>query len=78
MTTSTHELAYRANDGIYVTMFWDTESERVTVAVTDAKTDDAFEVLVAPGERAMDVFHHPYAYRAVREQRGSSTLVHTT
>ena len=47
-------------------------------AVTDAKTDDAFEVLVAPGERAMDVFHHPYAYRAVREERGPSTLVRTT
>ena len=78
MTTTTHELAYRANDGIYVTMFWDAVSDRVTVAVADAKTDDAFEVLVAPGERAMDVFHHPYAYRAVREERGSSTLVRTT
>jgi hypothetical protein len=78
MTTTVHELAYRANDGIYVTMFWDAATDRVTVAVADAKTDDAFEVLVAPGERALDVFHHPYAYRAVREERGSSTLVRTT
>lgn len=78
MTTDTHELAYRANDGIYVTMFWDAVSDRVTVAVTDSKTDDAFEVLVAPGERAMDVFHHPYAYRAVREDRSGARLVHTT
>ena len=78
MTTTTHELAYRANDGIYVTMFWDAATDRVTVAVTDAKTDDAFEVVVAPGERALDVFHHPFAYQAVREQRRSSTLVTTT
>ncbi len=77
MTTTTHELAYRANDGIYVTMSWDAATDRVTVAVTDAKTDDAFEVVVAPGERALDVFHHPFAYRAVREER-SATLVRTT
>ncbi|MBE2317882.1 hypothetical protein DVA67_018010 [Solirubrobacter sp. CPCC 204708] len=72
-----HELAYRAHDGIFVTMFWDAETNLVTVAVADEKTDDAFEVLVLPGERALDVFHHPYAYRAVREER-SSTLVRTT
>lgn len=78
MTTTKHELAYRSNDGIYVTMFWDSASNRVTVAVADSKTDDAFDILVAPGERALDVFHHPYAYRAVREQRGTSTLVQTT
>jgi hypothetical protein len=77
MTTTVHELAYRANDGIYVTMSWDSVTDRVTVSVADAKTDDAFEVVVAPGERALDVFHHPFAYRAVREER-SATLVRTT
>jgi hypothetical protein len=77
MTTTVHELAYRAHDGIYVTMFWDAATDQVTVAVTDEKTDDAFEVVVAPGERALDVFHHPYAYRAVREER-RATLVRTT
>jgi hypothetical protein len=77
MTTTVHELDYRANDGIYVTMSWDSVTDRVTVSVADAKTDDAFEVVVAPGERALDVFHHPFAYRAVREER-SATLVRTT
>jgi hypothetical protein len=47
------------------------------VSVADARTDDAFDVVVAPGERALDVFHHPYAYRAVREDR-RATLVRTT
>ena len=77
MTTTVHELDHRANDGIHVTMSWDSVTDRVTVSVADAKTDDAFEVVVAPGERALDVFHHPYAYRAVREDR-SATLVRTT
>ena len=77
MNTTAHELDHRVNDGIAVTMLWDPATDRVTVAVADAKTDDAFEVVVAPGERALDVFHHPFAYRAVREER-SATLVRTT
>ena len=77
MTDTVHELAHRAHDGIHVTMAWDSATNRVTVSVADARTDDAFEVVVAPGERALDVFHHPYAYRAVREDR-SSTLVRAT
>ena len=78
MTTTVHELAYRNNDSIYVTMFWDSATNAVTVAVTDAKTDDAFEIVVGPGERALDVFHHPFAYAAVRDRRQPSTLVSTT
>jgi hypothetical protein len=77
MNNTVHELAQRLNDGIHVSLFWDAETDRVTVAVADAKTDDAFEVVVAPGERALDVFHHPYAYRAVREER-SAALVRAT
>ena len=74
MTTTVHELDYRAHDGIYVTMFWDAVTNQVTVAVADEKTDDAFEVVVGPGERALDVFHHPYAYRAVREERRTALV----
>jgi hypothetical protein len=69
MNCTLHELAYRAHDGIYVTMFWDELTNQVTVAVTDSKTDEAFEIEVGPSERAMDVFHHPYAYNALREDR---------
>lgn len=78
MNSTVHELAYRANDGIYVTMLWDSATDQVTVSVSDSKTDEAFEIAVGPSERALDVFHHPYAYRAVREARGPSTLVRTT
>lgn len=41
----------------------------MTVAVTDTKTGDAFELPVREGERALDVFHHPYAYAAAPQRR---------
>jgi hypothetical protein len=60
------ELDFRVADGISVALLWSPGSGRVTVAVEDAKTGDAFEVPVGSGERALDVFHHPYAYAAAR------------
>ena len=71
MTTNPNyrELAHRRNDGIDVRMLWDSATDRVMVAVHDSKTDREFEVVVAPGERALDVFHHPFAYAAFREER---------
>jgi hypothetical protein len=41
----------------------------VTVAVTDTKTGEAFELPVLEGERALEVFHHPYAYAARPQHR---------
>jgi hypothetical protein len=69
MNNSLHELDHRRIDGIEVTMFWDSETDRVTVAVDDAKRGEAFEILVLPGERAMDVFHHPFAYAASADRK---------
>ena len=34
------------------------------MAVTDVKSAEAFQIEVRAGERALDVFHHPYAYAA--------------
>ena len=61
-----HELHSRISDGIHVRLFWSRQDDRVAVAVDDAKTADAFTVDVRKGERALDVFHHPYAYAALR------------
>jgi hypothetical protein len=58
------ELDRRTHDGIDVRMLWSERDNRVLVAVEDAKTGDAFAIEVREGERAMDVFHHPYAYAA--------------
>ena len=66
-TTSTRELAHRRNDGLDIRLVWNPATDRVAVALHDAKTGEGFEVEVGPGERALDVFHHPFAYAAVRE-----------
>jgi hypothetical protein len=76
--TTFRELAHRRNDGIDVTMFWDSATDRVTIVVDDRKGGDAFEILVAPGERAMDVFTHPFAYRATRPVEQSPKLAEAT
>ena len=40
--------------------------DRALVAVSDARTGESFTIGVRDGERALDVFHHPYAYAATR------------
>ena len=64
--TTTRELDSRTNDGIHVRLLWHPYDARLSVAVHDTKTDEAFELPVPDGRRALDVFHHPYAYAAVR------------
>jgi hypothetical protein len=64
--TETRELDSRTSDGIHVRLLWHTDEERVSVAVEDTKTGEAFELPVADSDRAIDVFHHPYAYAARR------------
>ncbi|MEA2267664.1 MAG: hypothetical protein QOC64_274 [Solirubrobacteraceae bacterium] len=65
-TTLTRELDHRAADGIEVRMLWRERDDRVLVAVSDARTGEAFSIEVADGERAADVFQHPFAYAASR------------
>jgi hypothetical protein len=57
------ELDHRRNDGIDVRLLWNQSDDRVMVAVSDAKTGDAFEIEVAADD-ARDAFHHPYAHAA--------------
>lgn len=66
ITHLTRELDSRTTDGIEVRLLWNEHDGRVLVAVSDSKTGDAFSIEVREGERAMDVFHHPYAYAASR------------
>jgi hypothetical protein len=55
------ELAERHSDGISVALHWIRGTDAVAVTVEDARTGQFFEVVVAENERALDVFHHPYA-----------------
>jgi hypothetical protein len=66
--TIVQELDSRSSDGIQVRLLWYQGDERVSVAVEDLKTGDQFELIVRDGERALDVFHHPYAYAGLRHE----------
>lgn len=57
------ELDYRANDGVEVWLLWTRNDDRLFVLVVDSKAQDTFEVDV-DAARALDAFHHPYAYAA--------------
>jgi hypothetical protein len=65
--TQLRELAHRRNDGLEVRLLWDPSSDTVRVSLQDAKSGAGFEVPVLPGQRALDVFHHPFAYAEVRD-----------
>jgi hypothetical protein len=62
-TDSRKELAHRAGDGIDVSLYWNERTNRVTITVYDARSDESFEVEV-DGGRALDAFRHPFAYAA--------------
>jgi hypothetical protein len=67
------ELAVRSSDGLEIALLWYADEDRVAVSVHDTRSGDFFEV-PAPRERALDVFHHPYAYAA--QHRPSKPLRH--
>jgi hypothetical protein len=60
------ELAHRAADGIEVTLFWSATENLVTLEVYDSGSEEIFEIEV-PSDRALDAFHHPFAYAAHRD-----------
>jgi len=66
MAPSSHkrELAHRASNGVSVWLFWAQVGDTLTVEVYDERQDEFFELDV-PRDRALDAFHHPYAYLAM-------------
>jgi hypothetical protein len=64
-TNPYRELAYRANDGVEVVLFWQQATDDLTVAVSDERNGAYFELAAAPAH-ALDVFNHPYAHAAFR------------
>jgi hypothetical protein len=60
--TITRELDSRVSDGIHVRLLWDPQDDGVSVVVNDIETGDGFEVPIPDSRRALEVFHHPYAY----------------
>jgi hypothetical protein len=74
-TALTRELDHRVSDGIDVRMLWRRHDDRVLVAVSDRRTGEAFSIEVADGERAVDVFQHPFAYAACRPARATPAAI---
>ncbi len=58
------ELDHRTSDRIDVWLLWRERDNQVLVSVADDKTGDQFTIEIRDGERALDVFNHPYAYAA--------------
>ena len=50
--------------GIHVQLRWHPGDGHLSVAVNDTKAGRTFELAVRDHDRALDVFHHPYAYAA--------------
>ena len=60
------ELASRNQNGLEVTLLWDSRSNDVSIEVIDQLDDSGFSLPIA-GHLALDAFHHPYAYARLHE-----------
>jgi hypothetical protein len=58
------ELDHRTSDGIDVWLLWNTETERVSIAVEDHRLGQSLAFEVAAAE-AIAAFQHPFAYAAL-------------
>jgi hypothetical protein len=65
MKTLTRELLVREADGIEVSLVWRRDADTLAVVVNDGRLGSSFEV-AAPRDRALDAFHHPFAYAAAQ------------
>jgi hypothetical protein len=71
--TVARELDSRISDGIHVRLLWHSADGHVSAAVDDTKAGEAFELRVDDRDRAMEVFHHPFAYAARRDHATESS-----
>jgi hypothetical protein len=56
------ELARRIGAGVEVALLWEPGENQTLVCVYDRREGAYFEIVVEP-YLALDVFHHPFAYR---------------
>jgi hypothetical protein len=65
ITDERRELDRRTADGIEVQLMWNPETDTISIVVRDHRDDEGFDLEVER-EHAMQAFHHPYAYAALR------------
>jgi hypothetical protein len=68
-TSIRRELAHRRGNGIDVSLFWHQVGNVLSLEVYDEKTDEFF-VIGVPKDRALDAFHHPFAYIGTTDASG--------
>jgi hypothetical protein len=61
-TETIAELEYRESNGITISLQWNRRSNRLSVVVEDSQRGERFRLPARP-DNALEVFHHPYAYR---------------
>jgi hypothetical protein len=61
--TGRRELAGRVSGGLEITLYWNPADDGISVEVYEASIDETITILVAP-DRALEAFHHPFAYLA--------------
>jgi len=66
ITQSFRELAYRAGDGLEVTLYWRPSTDEIDVCVCDHRRGAYFVVRPAP-DQALDAFYHPFSYASVSD-----------
>lgn len=59
------ELAHRRNHDFDVALYSDTKRDELFVVIEDISDGDRFSI-TAQRTRALDVFHHPFAYAISR------------
>jgi hypothetical protein len=62
-TDRPQELAYRAANGIEVSLLWSKVTGALSVFVSDGRSGETLRI-DARHDNALDVFNHPYAYAA--------------
>jgi hypothetical protein len=65
-TESEKELARRAGDGFDVSLYWDERTDRITLRIYDARSEESFELEV-DRRHALDAFRHPFAYTTAKQ-----------
>jgi hypothetical protein len=55
------ELDHRCNGGIDVRLFWEAQTNRVSLALTNEHSGESLSFEVDPSE-ALAAFYHPYVY----------------
>ena len=66
-TSTIRELAHRRNDGLDIRLLWTRRPTRSPSRSTTRRPARASSSRSGRDERALDVFHHPFAYAAFRD-----------